>query len=135
MSRSKFMNSPKWFIATASLLLFVPAEAPAQMYFGGGTSGDYGMGQALGIAAGVAVVVGVVYLVVHERHTITGCVQAVDGTSTLVDEKEKRKYTLIGSALQTGERLKLRGKRVKENDGNLTFRVERITNDYGACKP
>ena len=69
------------------------------------------------------------------KPAIVGCVQSADGTSTLIDERDKRTYALAGNHLnlKVGERLKLKGKKIKEKDGKFTFRVKKVDHDYGAC--
>jgi hypothetical protein len=67
---------------------------------------------------------------------ITGCTQTADGASSLTDDESGRSYTLIGesSELKTGERVKLRGKKKKDKQGKLSFRVSKIKKDYGPCQ-
>src|ERR1700730_12545554 len=86
------------------------------------------------------VFVGVGFLVYHETHkhpSITGCI--VPGTDglTLQNEKDKRAYALSGDsgALKAGERVTIKGKKVKDSAGKHSFRVEKVSKDFGARAP
>ncbi len=98
-------------------------------------------GQVIGGIAGGAAVLGVVgYLIYHKTHkhpTITGCLASNAGGLSLTDEKDKKVYTLAGNlaALQAGERVAIKGEKVKDSVGKLSFQVEKLTKDLGACQP
>ena len=97
--------------------------------------------EVVAIIVGIAVVfVGVGFLVYHETHkhpSITGCI--VPGTDglTLQNEKDKKAYALSGdsAALKAGERVTIKGKKVKDSAGKHSFRVEKVSKDFGACAP
>lgn len=78
--------------------------------------------------------------IIHETHkhpTITGCLASnADGLS-LTNEKDKKVYTLAGNlaALQAGKMLVIKGKKVKDSAGKLSFQLEKLTKDLGACQP
>jgi hypothetical protein len=122
-------------VVIASMLL-LPAPASAQMY-GGGNSGNFGLGSALaGIAvAALAVTLGVVYIK-HRQRTVAGCVRPAEGHNVLVDERDHRGYVLLGAAanqIEPGRRLRLKGSRVNAADGTLAFRVDETVTDLGVC--
>ena len=53
-----------------------------------------------------------------------------------MNEKDQNTYTLDanGSDLKPGARVELRGKKEKDTSGKLTFRVSKVSHDYGTCK-
>ena len=120
------------------LLLALPAFPQI-----GGNLGNIGpsKGEIIGIIVGVAAVLtGVGFLIYHETHkhpSITGCVAPGADGLTLKNEKDKRVYTLSGDSAVTraGERVTLKGKRVKDSNGKTSFQVEKVTKDFGACNP
>jgi hypothetical protein len=91
----------------------------------------------LDLALVAAAITGVtLYLTRHwanRADRIIGCLQSVDGTGSLIDEKEKVRYSLVGNVPLKGGRFRLEGTKVTE-DGRAVFRVDRISRDYGACK-
>ena len=108
-------------------------------------SGSYGSigpskGEIIGgIAGGAAVLTAVGYLIYHETHkhlTITGCTASGAAGLSLTDEKDSKVYVLSGdmAALKAGEQVALKGKKTKDSSGKLTFRVEKLTKDFGACR-
>jgi hypothetical protein len=92
------------------------------------------------IAGVVVVLVGVGFLVYHETHkhpSITGCiVPGADGL-TLQNEKDKKTYALSGDSatFKAGERVTIKGKKVKDSSGKPSFRVEKLSKDLGSCTP
>src|SRR6266849_1568213 len=120
------------------LLLAIPASPQI-----GGNLGNIGpsKGEIIGIIVGVAAVLtGVGFLIYHETHkhpSITGCVAPGADGLTLKNEKDKRVYALSGDSAVTraGERVTLKGKRVKWSSGKTSFQVEKVTKDFGACNP
>jgi len=128
-------------ITTASALcLFLVVPGFSQ------TSGGYGHigpsnGEIIGIAvgAGAAVAVGgyLIYRETHKHSSITGCVVSEATGLSLKNEKDKKLYALSGdlAALKAGEQVTLNGKKAKDSAGQPTFRVEKVTQDLGACHP
>jgi hypothetical protein len=130
-----------------TLLLTGPASA---QYGGGGAGsggtgtsgtpgyvppkGGYGSGAAIGIGAGAAAGVGALYLVLHHRGAVTGCVRSTDDGMALVDDKRNKSYSIIpgGIALKPGERLQLRGKK-STNAGVANFQAKKVVRDLGTC--
>jgi hypothetical protein len=109
-------------------------------------SGGYGSigpskGEVVGIIAGAAAVVGVtgylIYRGSHKHASIQGCVISDQNGLSLQNEKDKKTYALEGDSatLRAGQRVGLSGKKVKDSAGKLTFQVQKLTKDYGACQP
>jgi hypothetical protein len=146
-------------VAGTSLSLFLCISASAQSGgmggMGGGTMGAGGMGggtmmgagsmgsssgpggaKAIGIGVGaVAAGVGVIYLARHHRGPVSGCVTASDDRLTIFDERTGETYILrVGDDdIRAGERVKLKGKRLKDERGALSFDVKKVT-DLGSCR-
>jgi hypothetical protein len=126
------MNSPFRFVLAVVLLFTMPVTSQAQSFGPNGPIGPDGVAIVLaiaGVAAGIAVIA---YLSLH-KPAILGCVQSIDGSPSLIDEKDKHAYALAGdhSNLKVGERFKLKGKKITEKDGKFTFRVKSVDHDYG----
>jgi hypothetical protein len=129
------MDFPPRFVLSVALILAVPVVARAD-YGPTGRIGPSGA-EVAGAIAGVAVGATLILYFVLRSPTITGCVQATDGSMALVNEKDKHAYPLVGNHLELkpGERLKLKGKKAKDKDRKPIFRVKNVDHDYGACKP
>src|SRR6266849_5812061 len=136
---ASFMNlsSPLRTSATLALCLLLALPALPQ------TNGSYGnigpsKGEVIGIIAGAAAALTVVgFLIYRETHkhpSITGCVASGADGLTLKNEKDKKVYALSGDSAVTraGERVTLKGKRVKWSSGKTSFQVEKVTKDFGA---
>ena len=136
------VSSPLRTSAAPALCLLLGLPALPQ------TNGGYGnigpsKGEVIGIIAGAAAALTVVGLLIyHETHThpsITGCVVSGADGLTLKNEKDKKVYALSGdsAALRAGERVTLKGKKIKDSIGNgkPSFQVEKLTKDYGTCNP
>ena len=142
------MTIPSVFRNSAVLVLCLLLALPAFPQMGIGNLGNLGnigpsKGEVIAIIVGAVVVLtGVGFLVYHETHkhpSITGCVASGADGLTLQNEKDKRAYVLSGDSavLKVGERVTVRGKRVKVKDasGKLSFQVDKRTKDFGACIP
>lgn len=120
--------------------LFLSAPAFAQ-YGGGGTgSGStaptYGSGKAIAVGVGAAAAgAGVLYLTLHHRGSLTGCIQGGDDGLILVDDKNHKTYSLLPGSieLKSGERVELRGTRSKDGKGAQTFQVSKVVKNLGGC--
>ncbi len=114
---------------------------PGSPGMGGTGTGTYspngGYKSSTGIAIGAAAAAGVAiaYFTLHNRGSLAGCVEAVDGGTQLVDPKSKRTFALMpGTAdLKPGERVSLRGKKIKSDSGKMFFQVQELKKDYGPC--
>lgn len=90
----------------------------------------------VGVAFGLGVGVGVGIYLIHRSHTsLTGCVRQSENRLTLT-AKDGNVYELENapSEVKPRERLSLRGHKTKSRSGR-TFRVDRVSRDYGACGP
>jgi hypothetical protein len=74
---------------------------------------------------------GLLYWKMHNRARLQGCVGG-DG-DTLVNEKDNRTYKLTSNqeTLKPGQRVELKGKKIKNDSGELGFEVHKITKDLG----
>jgi hypothetical protein len=104
------------------------------------STGGYHSSTGIAIGAAAAAGVGIAYLVLrnHARGNVVGCLQPSDAASTtLVSDNKKSTYTLINNdsvTLKTGERVALKGKKIRQNSGELAFEVHGLAKDYGACE-
>jgi hypothetical protein len=98
-------------------------------------------GEIVGIIAGAAAAVTVVGVLIYRealKHpSITGCVATDADGLNLKNEKDNQIYILSGdpTALRVGERVTVKGKKLKDSGGKASFQVEKLTKDYGACNP
>jgi hypothetical protein len=92
-------------------------------------------GVLVGAGAAVAVIVIVIYHETHKHHKITGCVSSGADRLSVVNEKDNKVYILSGESgsLRAGERVTLKGRKLKDSSGAPGFRVEKLERDYGAC--
>ena len=108
--------------------------------------GGYGHGAAIGIGVGVAVAVVGIALYVHHKNSkknkaapahasVVGCTQVANDGVTLLDEKEKRVYSLVaaGMDLKSGERVELTGNEAVDSSGKRIFTVQTLTRNLGFC--
>lgn len=136
------MNLSSLLRTSAALALCLLLALPAFPQTGG-NFGNIGpsKGEVVAIIVGAAAAItGVGFLIYHETHkhpSITGCVISGADGLTLKNEKDKKVYALSGdfAALGAGERVKLKGKKVKDSSGKPSFQVEKLTKDYGTCNP
>jgi hypothetical protein len=117
-------------------------SGPAFAQYGGGTMGrgsgtpSYASGRAVGIGVGAAAAgAGVLYLALHHRGSVNGCVKAINDRLSLFDEKTGQTYSLLpGSTdVKSGERVELSGRRSKDAEGTQTFQVKKVVKNLGAC--
>jgi hypothetical protein len=96
-------------------------------------------GQVIGAIAGAAAALTAVgFLVYHETHkhpSITGCLASVPDGLVLQNERDKKVYALSGdsSALKAGERVTVKGKKIKDASGKPSLQVEALTKNFGTC--
>ena len=113
---------------------------------GSAPSGSYGNGAKIGIGVGVAAaVVGIALYVHHKRSmknkaapfhaSVVGCTQVANDGATLLDEKEKKVYSLVaaGMDLKSGERVELTGNKAVDSSGKRIFTVQTLTRNLGFC--
>jgi hypothetical protein len=96
--------------------------------------------EAAGIAilAGVAIGTGILVEMHHDNHTVRGCVSFGPNGPRVLNDGDKKTYNLVGVTANTrvGDRVKLYGlkeKKKKDSAADLSFVVESISKDYGAC--
>jgi hypothetical protein len=120
-------------IVVLSLALTTPAKAS------GFPSGGAIAGAIAGAAAALVIVAVVVIHESSKKRTITGCVNSGENGMSVVDEKDKRTYTLSGNTagIKPGDRITLQGKKVKPKgtDKTLTWETKNVTKDFGVCQP
>jgi hypothetical protein len=134
------------------LTVFLASSAMAQ-YGGGGTGmgggtgtpgtpgyvapkSGYGSGKAIGIGVGAAAAgAGVLFLALHHRGGVTGCVQKTDDGLRLVDEKKNTSYALeAGSVdLKAGDRVELKGKKSGRDGESRMFAPTKVVKNLGSC--
>lgn len=128
------MKVSRLLVSTAAVAAFSVTLSGQQ---GGhiGPSGGAIVGAAVGI--GAVVTIGVVLAVNHSHHVVSGCV--VSGPDGLkLQTSDSKTYALEGDTvdLKAGDRVKIRGSRVKKTKGVTgpdVFKVEKLNKDYGAC--
>ena len=136
-----------WFIA-----LFLIAAAPLcaiGQYGGGGSTGTGSTGgvyqapkggysSSTGIAIGAAAAAGVAiaYFALHNRGTVTGCVESSSGADKLTLVNGGTTYILDSGSLNltSGDRVKLLGKKEKSGSEARSFHAQKLVKDYGACR-
>jgi len=132
------------------LTVFLASSALAQ-YGGGGTGmgtgtpgtpgyvapkNGYGSGKAIGIGVGAAAAgAGVLFLAMHHRGGVTGCVQKSDDGLRLVDEKTNKSYALESGSvdLKAGDRVELKGRKSSGNGGAQMFAPTKMVKNLGSC--
>jgi hypothetical protein len=130
------------------LTAFLASSALAQ-YGGGGTGmgtgsgtpgyvppkSGYGSGKAIGIGVGAAAGVGVLFLALHHRGAVTGCVRQTDDGLRLVDEKKNKSYTLEAGSVDVkpGDHVQLKGKKSSGNGGAEMFEPTKVVKNLGTC--
>ena len=129
-----------------SFALLVGSQAAGQ-YGGGGDTmgggtpgytppkGGYSSAKGAGIGAGAAAGAGVLFLALHHRGYVTGCIQPADDGLRLLDEKKNESYTLVPGEvyLKAGQRVELKGQKSKNDSGTRTFEPKKLVKDLGTC--
>jgi hypothetical protein len=125
----------RWiFSVVLCLVLASPRRASASEKIG--YNGPI-VGPIVGALAAVVVVTIVVVYEVRKKRAITGCTASGEGGIVLTDEKDRHAYLLSGNiaAIKPGERMILRGKRIKPNGGqSLGWEIKEIKQDLGLCR-
>jgi hypothetical protein len=127
------------FILIAVSLLFTAQSSQAQLDLSGiGPSKGQVIGAAVGAIAVVTIVGVVIYFAVRQPR-VTGCVAAgPDGSMTLQGSGSSDPLYLLQNApptLQTGQRVKVFGKKTKDANKARVFTIARVDKVYGACTP
>ena len=98
---------------------------------------EVAIGVAVGAGVGLAVTAAAVHN--HNEHTLKGCVSAGSNGLQLLNDKDKKTYSLVGvtAGIKDGERVKLHGEKKekhKHDPVNREFLVEKTTKDLGPCQ-
>jgi hypothetical protein len=121
---------------TGGLLFVLLLTGPAFAQYGGSNAPTYGAGKAVAVGAAAAGAgAGILYVTLHHRGSLTGCVEGSDATLRLVDDKRHQVFSLLpgGASLQSGMRVEVRGKKTKDEEGTQAFRVSRVIKTLGNC--
>lgn len=113
-----------------SLLLFTAKPAHAD------SLQNAAIAAAVGIAAvGAAIGVGI-YYVARRAPSITGCVASSGDHLQILNEGDQKTYGLIGDTalIHSGDRVRVSGKKKKDEAKNRQFLVEKLSKDFGSCK-
>lgn len=132
------VRSKRWIAWVLCAVLLVWCRPSALAQIPGPTSyGHFGPtgAQVAGAIVGTAAVIGVVLYFTLRKPAITGCTLASDSGMALKSEKDNRTFELTGAApdLKPGRRVKVRGKKAKPKNGSFSFRVHKVSHDYGPC--
>jgi len=126
------------FTAMALCLVLALQAFPQTGGFGNiGPSKGEVVGIIAGAAVGIVVAGYLIYRGTHKRASIQGCVSSDQNGLRLSNEKDKKTYVLAGvsGTRQSGRRVSLSGRKTKDSVGRLTFQVQKLAKDYGACQP
>lgn len=121
---------------TGGLLFVQLLTGPAVAQYGGPGAPTYGTGKAVAVGAVAAGAgAGILYMTLHHRGSLTGCVEGSDPTMRLVDAKKHQIFSLLpgGANLKSGMRVEVRGKKTKDQEGTQAFRVSRVVKTLGNC--
>lgn len=145
-ARSFLARNLAWLALCLSFALLAADQAVAQYGGGGGTmgggtpgytppKGGYSSAKGAGIGAGAAAGVGVLFLALHHRGYVTGCVETADDGLRLLDEKKNKSYALVPGDLylKPGQRVELKGQKSEDESGTQTFEARKLVKDLGAC--
>jgi hypothetical protein len=96
-------------------------------------------GAVAGIVVGIVATTAVVVYLLMRKPTITGCVTSGQNGMTLTAENGTHPYALAGNTagVTPGNRMKLAGKKEKStaNSSPVVWDTEKVSKDYGACRP
>jgi hypothetical protein len=84
------------------------------------------------VGAGVGITI---YHFAHKAPSLTGCTVASAAGLSLVTESDRKTFALIGdtAGLKAGERVRVTGKRGKQDPAGTTFLVEKVGKNFGTC--
>ena len=109
----------------------------------GTSSGTYspsghGYSSTTGIAAGAGAGAGLalLYVALHNRGTMVGCIDATDGKGLkLVSSRKHESYVLMGlNGVQPGTKIRVKGIRQMDGNGDKSFLASKLVKEYGACE-
>jgi len=98
----------------------------------GGYSSTTGIAAGAGAGAGLALL----YVTLHNRGTMVGCVATADGGAlTLVSSGKHESYVLMGlNAVAPGTKIRVKGKRQTDGSGEKAFLASKLVKEYGPCE-
>ena len=97
-------------------------------------TGGYGKGKAIAVGVGAAAAGGgLLFYALHHRGSVSGCIVAKDDQVSLVDKHHA--YLIVPGAVSVkpGERLQLRGRKSKDEEGTPTFEATQLVKRLGTC--
>jgi hypothetical protein len=117
---------------------------------GGGTSGGgsgsgngtyvppkSGYSSATGAVVGASAAAGAtgLFLALHYRGRVVGCVQPGEDGLRLLDESKNKSYALIPGdvSVKPGQRVQLKGQKSKNDAGEQVFKAKKLLKDLGTC--
>ncbi len=135
-------NTQLWKLVRVLLVALTACSCAFAQYGGGGggtgsggspsTSRSYGHGAAIGAAVGAGAAATVLFMALHHRGQVVGCV-GPDG-KTLTTDKGKHTYQLAGTQMRAGEHLSIVGKKTKNAAGIDELQVTSVKKDLGKCE-
>jgi hypothetical protein len=123
-------------VLVLSFALAIPATSQSGSGKIGASNGEIA-GALVGAGAVIGVVAVVIYRKTHKHPAIVGCVNRGAEGLMLTNQKNNKIYALTGDAasLKPDEQVAVKGREIKDSSGKLSFQVEKITKEYGACHP
>ncbi|MFZ0661669.1 MAG: hypothetical protein WAM66_03170 [Acidobacteriaceae bacterium] len=114
--------------------LFAAPVAKADLPYSSNNAKNAGV-----IIGGLAVVAGIGFLIyysVHHGRSLKGCITSGPDGLQLVNEGDQRSYNLSGrtATIQPGDRVRVKGKKIKNAPTHRQFAVAKVSKDYGACR-
>lgn len=98
---------------------------------------DHALAGAIAVVAVIVVVTVILIQQASSNRTITGCVSSAQNGMTVINEKDKRVYTLSGdtTGVKPGDRMTLHLKKIKtKGSDTLTWETKKVTKDFGVCQ-
>jgi hypothetical protein len=89
------------------------------------------------VAIGAGIGLGIYFAVKPHHHSLTGCAGSGPNGPELVSENDQQTYALVGevAGIKPGNRIRVSGKKDKKiTSPHPQFLVEKLNQDYGACK-
>jgi len=121
-------------------LLLIAPSANAQSWSNSNFNIGPSKGQVAGVLVGGAAAIGVtIYAIYHFSHrgrSLRGCAVSSPGGLRLINEGDQQPYDLTGATatIKPGDRVRVKGKKIKSDPNHRQFVVEKLSKDYGACR-
>jgi hypothetical protein len=107
------------------------SDSPLSLVHGGKKAGII-----VGLIA-IPVVIGItIYHFSHRGRSLKGCAVSSPGGLQLINESDQRTYDLAGetAVIKTGDRVQVKGKKIKGDPNHRRFLVTKLSKDYGTCR-